>query len=217
MCGRFNNHLPKMHAWVDTLQEWPDFSPSFNVAPSTSIAAFRSRRGQLMRWGMVPPWADSFESKFATFNARLETVEQKPSFSNAWQKSQRCIIPMAGYYEWRGHQGNKKPFYVTDRNAGCLGLAGLYEIWGDNNFSCTILTTEAQHELSEIHHRMPIMIRAEQVGDWIYGDNNKKSILHLNQADVVFHQVSKRVGNVGNDFASLIEPLDLVNAKEDSE
>ena len=198
-----------MHAWIDTLQEWPGFVPSFNVAPSTSIAAFKSRHGQLMRWGMVPPWADSFDSKFATFNARLETIEQKPSFSNAWESSQRCVIPVAGYYEWINDEGAKKPFYVTDRNAGCLGLAGLYEYWGESSLSCTILTTSANDELSEIHHRMPIMIKPEQVGDWIYGDNNKASILQLDQADIVYYPVSKQVGNVSNNFKGLIDPIDL--------
>lgn len=214
MCGRFNNHLPKMHGWVDALQQWPDFVPSYNVAPSTSIAAFKTRRGHLMRWGMVPPWADSFDSKFATFNARIETVEQKPAFKNAWNRAQRCIIPMAGYYEWAGEKGSKKPFYITDRNEACLGLVGLYEAWSDKQLSCTILTTAANKELASIHHRMPIMITAEQVGDWIYGDNNKDSVLQLDQPDIVFYPVSKQVGNVRNNSADLIEPIDLVDLEK---
>jgi len=74
-----------MHGWPDALKEWPqDVVPSYNVYPSYTIAAFSSPVGQAMRWGMVPSWAKSFDSKYATHNARIETVESKLAFRDAW-------------------------------------------------------------------------------------------------------------------------------------
>ena len=207
MCGRYNNHLPKMHGWTETLKEWPIVPTSYNVTPSSSIASFRTRRGEVMRWGMVPPWSKTFDSKFSTFNARIETVDEKATFNNAWQKSQRCLIPMAGYYEWSGLKGSKTPFYISDKDQGCLVVAGLYEIWGDGQLSCTMLTTAANDDLSAVHHRMPIMLKQDQVKDWIYGENDKEAILSLAQPDVIFHPVSSAVGNVKNDDPSLVVPI----------
>jgi len=78
-----------------------------------------------MRWGMIPSWSKSFDSKYATFNARIETVDEKPTFRNALKNAQRCLIPMAGYYEWSGAKGSKQPFYITDRETGGMVVAGL--------------------------------------------------------------------------------------------
>jgi putative SOS response-associated peptidase YedK len=207
MCGRYNNHLPKMHGWSAALKEWPTIEPSYNVTPTATVASFRTRRGEAMRWGMVPSWSKSFDSKFATFNARIETVDKKPTFREAWQQSQRCMIPMAGYYEWTGDKNNKKPFYISDRDNGCLMVAGLYETWGDNQLSCTILTAPANEGLHHIHHRMPIMLTPAGIKDWIYGENDKESILALEQPNVIYHPVSKAVGNVRNNDETLIRPL----------
>jgi len=207
MCGRYNNHLPKMHGWTDALHEWPNVQASYNVTPTSQIAAFKSRRGQAMRWGIVPPWSDSFDSKFSTFNARLETVDEKPTFRDAWANSQRCIIPMAGYYEWKQDNGDKMPFYITDREQGCLAVAGLYQQWGDGHFSCTMLTTSANDELSSIHKRMPIMITPSDIKSLIYGSLDKDDVLGLVQPNIVYYPVSAAVGNVRNDDVSLIKQI----------
>ncbi|MEO0368226.1 MAG: SOS response-associated peptidase, partial [Pseudomonadota bacterium] len=140
MCGRFDDHLPKMHGWSDLLGEWSQdmlgVTPSYNVSPTATIAAFSCDQGQVgeplaMRWGMIPSWSKSFESKYATFNARIETAASKPTFRTAWREQRRCLIPMAGYYEWQQTQDGKQPFYITDKNAGILVAAGLFEPWSD--------------------------------------------------------------------------------------
>jgi len=116
-----------MQGWADSLEKWPDIEPNYNVAPTSNVAAFRTSTGESMRWGLIPEWAESFDSKYSTFNARLETVNERPTFKSAWKKAQRCLIPMAGYYEWKGEKGNKRPYYVTDRFAGGLVAAGIYD------------------------------------------------------------------------------------------
>lgn len=207
MCGRYNDHLPKMVGWASSLKQWPDIEPSYNRAPTTQVAAFRSAQGESMRWGMIPSWSNAFDSKYATFNARIETVADKPTFRNAWANSQRCLVPMAGYYEWVGSKGNKQAMYITDRNTGGLVTAGLYESWGDEGLlSCTILTMPADNELGHIHPRMPIMLTPEAASDWLGGTGN---VEQFERPGVVFHPVSKAVGNVRNDGEELIRPADI--------
>ena len=227
MCGRYNEHVAKMAGWSQALQDWPSHALSYNRAPTTQVAAFRDTTGELMRWGMVAPWSKEFGGKFATFNARIETVADKPTFHNAWKKKQRCLVPMAGYYEWIGSKGNKQAMYITDRDTGGLVTAGLYESWGDDGLlSCTILTAPANDELFHIHPRMPIMLTPESAQLWLNGSglngsglsgsglnntelNAPADILQLERPNVVYHPVSKAVGNVRNDGAELIEPIDI--------
>jgi len=211
MCGRFNygSDIRQVQGWADTLVNWPEQSDSFNVAPTTQITAFRGDSGELMRWGMIAHWSKEFDSKFATFNARIETVEGKPTFRNAWKKSQRCLIPMTGYYEWKGQKGDKQPFYITDRDAGIIVTAGLYEAWGDSQHSCTMLTMPANKELVHIHARMPIMLSNESANNWLCGKLDKNGLLATESPNVIYYPVSKEVSNVRNSSANLIEPIDL--------
>lgn len=211
MCGRFNfgSDIRQVQGWTDTLVNWPNQSDNYNVAPTTQITAFPSNSGELMRWGMIAHWSKEFDSKFATFNARIETVEDKPTFRNAWKKSQRCLIPMTGYFEWKGEKGDKQPFYITNRDEGIIVTAGLYEVWGDNQRSCTMLTMPANEELQKIHPRMPIMLNKDSATNWLSGKLDKNSLISNHTANVIYYPVSKAVGNARNNSASLIEPIDL--------
>ncbi len=194
-----------MHGWDSVLKDWPDHSLSYNRAPTSEVAAFRGETGELMRWGMIPSWSKEFKSNFATFNARVETVAEKPTFRNAWAKSHRCLIPMAGYYEWRGEKGSKQPVYITDRNSGVIVVAGLYEQWGSNGqLSCTMLTTAADQELAPIHPRMPIMLTQESAREWLAGS---KDVTAFKRPSLIYYPVSKAVGNVRNNSPELITPV----------
>jgi putative SOS response-associated peptidase YedK len=197
-----------MIGWANALEQWPNVDLSYNVAPTRQIAAFRNQTGEAMRWGMIPPWAKQFDSKFATFNARIETVADKPTFGNAWLKSQRCLIPMAGYYEWCGDKGNKQPLCITDLNAGGLVVAGLYESWGDNQLSCTVLTMAANSELSHIHPRQPIMLNPKTAKIWLDGESDQNTLIGQTRPSIIYYPVSKAIGNVRNDTPELIEPID---------
>ena len=228
MCGRFDNHLPKMIGWADALRDWPDVPLSYNVAPSTQIAAFTGSsenpdmlQGSAMRWGMVPGWAKEFGSKYATFNARVETVADKPTFRNAWKRQQRCLIPMSGYYEWQTISGVKQPFFITDRNVGGLMAAGLYEAWSPSKtpagnldeesavlHSCTMITRAADAGLDRIHHRMPILLKPDTAEQWLYGSPQQDFLLQCEAPEVVYWPVDKAVGNVRNDHERLSEPVD---------
>ena len=201
-----------MHGWADSLEQWPDMEQRYNVAPTSNIAAFRSGVGEPMRWGLIPNWADSFESTYSTFNARIETVNEKPTFRDAWKKSQRCLIPMAGYYEWKGEKGNKQAYYVTDRLAGGLVAAGLYDSWKLGKFlSCTILTKPADAAMAELHPRIPILLTPETALDWMNcsDDLNPDVVSKIVRPKLSFYEVGKVVGNSDVDNPHLIEPKRL--------
>lgn len=242
MCGRFNSHLPKMLGWAEMLNNWPEISANYNVAPSSSIAAFcpsdeGAYGGQIMRWGLVPSWSKTFDSKYATFNARLETLDEKASFRSAWKHKRRCLIPMAGYYEWSAINGNpqKQPFYVSDPNIGGLVAAGLFEDWRSNgepnaiSRSCTMITRPADPDLARIHGRMPVLLTPETAQQWmnterfegddVESDSNiQRSLAEskqlLNDCEkpyIVYWPVDRAVGNVRNNHAGLCAAIDLAD------
>jgi putative SOS response-associated peptidase YedK len=222
MCGRFNNHLPKMLGWAEMLQQWPDVRQSFNIAPSMVIAVFIADpddrwhyQGHPMRWGLVPSWSKQFDSKYATFNARIEGIADKPSYRSAWKNQRHCLIPMGGYYEWQNDTASKskQPFYITDMNVGGLLAAGLYEEWqqpGDHKLSCTMITRTADKGLDTIHQRMPVLLSQENVSDWMNceAQQAEEFIRETESPDVVYWPVDKSVGNVRNDYAQLCRAID---------
>lgn len=236
MCGRFDNHLAEMHGWTHMLGQWPDVPNSYNIAPSAQIAAFvnssagqdsngqqlagQQLAGQAMRWGMVPSWSKEFGSKYATFNARVETVADKPTFRNAWKQQQRCLIPMAGYYEWSAAPDGKQPFYITDRNVGGLVAAGLYETWLDPasssddavHWSCTMITRAADPSLARIHARMPILLQPESAQQWLdEASFAAHELQQIESPEIVYWPVDKAVGNVRNNHDRLSQAIDLAD------
>ncbi len=154
MCGRYANHVKDMGAWADILEDWPtDVTLGYNIAPTRTVPAFYqdreqdSTRGIGMRWGLVPAWSREINPKFATFNARSETMAEKPTFRTAWKKSQTCLVPALGYYEWQGPKGNKQPYFIRMKNREPLVMAGLWDCWKQDQevlFSCTIITRPSE-------------------------------------------------------------------------
>lgn len=200
------------------LASWPDVPLSYNVAPSSKIAAFATESGESMRWGMVPAWSKRFSSKYATFNARLESVAEKPTFRNAWKRRQRCLIPMAGYYEWQAGPSGKQPFYITDRNVGGLVAAGLYERWtGEHqseqsvscSVSCTMITKPADPGLDRIHKRMPVLLTPDSALQWLGNSGEENFLFDCVSPEIVYWPVSTAVGNVRNNHQRLSEAIDL--------
>jgi len=214
MCRRVNygSDSHHMHDWESLLAEWPKIIPNYNVAPAANIAAFRNEVGEPMRWGLIPRWSEDFDFNYATFNARIETIDEKPTFKSSWKNAQRCLIPISGYYEWKGDRGNKQPFYVMANDGDGLVLAGLYDSWKLDKFlSCTILTKEADNEMSQLHHRIPIILTHESAQSWLNGRDNidKEKVAKIERPDLVYFPVSKAVNSTVNNRKSLIEPIKL--------
>jgi putative SOS response-associated peptidase YedK len=126
MCGRFFLDAKA----GDILEHYnaspPDlFTARYNIAPSTPVLAFSGAGFDLYRWGLIPSWAKDLTIGNRMFNARAETVAEKPSFRNAYRR-RRCLVPASGFYEWRLENGRYRSSAVFDgwnlgALAGCRG------------------------------------------------------------------------------------------------
>jgi putative SOS response-associated peptidase YedK len=123
--------------------------------------------------GLIPSWAKDPKVGFSSFNARADGVDTKPAFKGAWAKGRRCLIVTAGFYEWKklDPKGKEKqPYAVSLGNRGPMLMAGLWEPWKSPMGwirSCTIITTDANTLLAEVHDRMPAIIGPDDYAPWL--------------------------------------------------
>jgi putative SOS response-associated peptidase YedK len=222
MCGRFTNQYTwrELHALYMLsigFEQNKDWSPKFNIAPTTEIPVILSENGvrhaELMRWGLVPSWAKEV-GKFSTFNARGDTLASKPMFRGAWKAGRRCIVPASSFFEWR--KEDKQPFAIALGNKGPMALAGLWDEWtpkgGKPLRSCTIVTCSPNALLEPIHDRMPVILGEEDWAAWLGEESaNETKLMALLKPfaanRMTLWKVGKAVGSVLNQGAKLIEPL----------
>lgn len=216
MCGRFSSAVKPSEAWLELMREWPDeLFDRYNVSPASQIGAFVEGQCQAMRWGLVPSWSKEISNKYATFNARIESIDEKPAFRNAWRKNQKCLIPAQGYYEWQSEDGGKQPYFVTAKDGIAseglpLVFAGLWDEcqFGDATLkSCTIITTESKNQLKELHTRMPLILGAASAKHWLDADADKRILLDNSLTDFDVYKVDKRVNNSRQEDKQLVVPI----------
>ena len=200
MCGRYVNKnsfedIEKLFQ-ADLIQS-PSISiqPSYNICP-TQYSPVVVRAGEKyymenMHWGLIPSW--SKDSKFATnlINARIETVEEKPSFKGLINTS-RCIVIASGYYEWVQTDSGKQPYYIQGED-NVLPIAGLWTRWNDTK-TFTIITKSANSSVSNIHHRMPLIIEKNHIKSFL--DHSIKFDSSYNKQDIRLK--SYKVSNLVN-------------------
>ncbi|MBK6982201.1 MAG: SOS response-associated peptidase [Betaproteobacteria bacterium] len=188
----------------------------FNIAPTQEAPVVRidgagGREVALLRWGLVPSWSKDIAIGNRMINARSETVAEKPSFRNAY-RSRRCVVPATGFFEWKGEPGRKQPYAITAEDQPLFALAGLWERWHDRASpeappveTFTILTTEANETVAPVHDRMPVILPAERVQDWLAAPPAEVRALLVPYAGPLrVRAVSKLVGNPRNDSPELL-------------
>jgi putative SOS response-associated peptidase YedK len=176
------------------LDEFLELPPQYNIAPGQDIYAVRgiviredhpeNRTAQstttanfdkevvALQWGLIPFWSKDPTIGNKMINARSETVAEKPSFKRAF-KSQRCLIPADGFYEWQKQEsGPKQPYFIRMVDKQPFALAGIWEKWknpedGTIIQSCSILTTEPNAVVKPIHKRMPVIINPKKFDLWL--------------------------------------------------
>ncbi len=218
MCGRYTLKTP-----VDALaeqfeiEEYPSsLTPSYNIAPTQEVAAViaedEKRKLEILRWGLIPSWADDPAIGNRMINARAETVSEKPSFRGAF-KERRCLVLADGFYEWQKTSNGKQPFYIHMEDGSPFAFAGLWEDWknGSKVRSCTIITTEANKLVGEIHNRMPVILPPEDYGLWLDPDFDEKepltSLLKPYPDEAMeAYPVSRKVNRPANNEPSCVEP-----------
>ena len=180
MCGRYSLTTPDpatLRARFP-IGESVEVRRRFNVAPTDEVLAVTTDRagaprGELLRWGLVPGWADSPAIGAKMINARLETVAEKPAFRAAFA-GYRCLILADGFYEWRrtgGAGAGRVPFRITRDDGRPFAFAGLWSIWhgpGEQTLrSATIITRPANEAIAALHDRMPIILDPDREADWL--------------------------------------------------
>ncbi|HVX42638.1 MAG TPA: SOS response-associated peptidase [Mycobacteriales bacterium] len=187
--------------------------PDYNVAPTKPVYVVvqrpeHRREVRVVRWGLVPPWADSPAVGSRMLNARSETLLTSRAFAPA-AAARRCLVPASGWYEWTTTDDGRQPYYITPRDGRPLAFAGLYEFWRGNGtvlISCTIVTTEAREELESVHSRMPVVLRPEQRRAWLDPAREDPSeLLAGDVPDLELRPVGPAVGNVANNGPALQE------------
>ena len=195
MCGRYaiTTSAARIEAAFDAIWDVAFERPRFNIAPTQPAPVVRAgapagragapaapagaaagRRISLLRWGLVPAWADDPAIGGRLINARAETAATKPSFRAAW-KARRCLVPMSHFYEWQAAGRQKQPWAIAAAagegvplaEAPLLAAAGLWERWHDELETFTILTTEPNRLMRSLHDRMPVLLPGERWSQWL--------------------------------------------------
>lgn len=165
------------------IQNRLDFLPKkISAAPGQTVPIIYQneiRVVQPMRWGLVPFWAKDESIGKKMFNARSESVVEKPAFRKAY-KTQRCLVPSNGFYEWKTENGKKVAYYFEIKDRPIFGFAGLFDIWeepvsGKEVYSYTIVTTEPNEIVKPIHDRMPVILEKKNEDVWL--DKTTSSIM----------------------------------------
>lgn len=227
MCGRYRRTTREeelARRWRIPIPVQRDLPISWNVAPSTEVLAIRLKRDtnaqsfDLLRWGLIPYWSKDKRIAYRTINARAETIDKTPAFRHAFQK-RRCLIPADGFYEWRKTRPPKAPFHIGLKNELPFCFAGLWEAWQDPATgewlrSCSIITTEANDLVAQIHDRMPVILRETDFSAWLSGTSEPdlKSLLRpYPSEEMQMWEISSLVNSPANNDPTIIAPVPLTS------
>jgi len=185
VCGRYTLATPDPRFGIG---ESVDVRQRFNVAPGDDVLAVTTDReghprGELLRWGLVPSWAEKPETGLKMINARVESVAERPAYRRAFERF-RCLIIADGFYEWQPRpNAPKQPFHITTAAGGLFAFAGLWSIWyGPDERkirSCTILTTAANSTVAPLHDRMPVILARDAEQAWLDSATPQPALFEL--------------------------------------
>lgn len=224
MCGRYTlTSSGEQVATLFDLMELPDLQARYNMAPTQDAPVVRMlepggpRTLSHLRWGLVPYWADDPAIGNRMINARSESVAEKPAYRTSFKKK-RCLVVTDGFYEWKKMGKAKQPYLIRRRDRQPFAFAGLWSSWKNPANPArpletfTILTTDANGTLRELHDRMPVILERADFGLWLdpaVGEADRLQSLLVPAADDLLETfpVSRSVNSPAHDAADCIEPL----------
>jgi putative SOS response-associated peptidase YedK len=232
MCYTVNINLTRNELekrFGSRFSEPSSFSPRYyyNAFDLPDLPVIRSESPDsidLFTWGLVPYWVKdagaSREIRKKTFNARMETIREKPSFRAA-VKSRRCLVLCRGFYEWEQREQGKIPYYIYLKGEKPMAMAGLYEYWTDRETgeilrTCTIITTAANRMMEKIHNtkkRMPLILPEENEHAWIDPHLSAEQAMGylrpVNEQFMDAHTISRLISRrgVNKNTAELVKPF----------
>ncbi len=186
MCGRYDIKAdPKalgglLGLAVPDFVRDADFSPG-DTGPVIAIGQDGQAKVVLMRWGLEPGWMTEKPSR-PMFNARAETVADKPMFRAAFRRK-RALVPAMAFYEWTGKPGAKTKWRFSKADGSLLIFAGLWEARdrgdGQKQLSFTLLTTTPNADTADYHDRMPVILDGEAQKIWLDPEADPALLLEL--------------------------------------
>ncbi|MCB1388323.1 MAG: SOS response-associated peptidase [Rhodobacteraceae bacterium] len=220
MCGRYAYTLPH-----DAMARLFDAAPAndlppvprYNVCPTQPVVVVIAGDGQRrlgpMRWGFVPRWYKTPTDGPLLFNARSETIAEKPAFAEAARK-RRCLIPASGFYEWTRQGDTRLPWYITRADEEAMVFAGVWQTWqgpdGARIASCAIVTAAADGAMAELHDRVPVVVEPDDWPLWLgEAGHGAARLLHgPAEGTLAFRRVGQAVNSNRAEGPELIEPFD---------
>ena len=215
MCGRFNViDTPGLRQLLQDLGIDLQLPTAVNLAPTESVFLVRdmagTRQAGLARWWLTPSWAKALDQKYSMFNARSETLDRSRAFRHPF-RSQRGIVPMSSFIEWRQEGQVKQPWLITSEDEA-LAVAALWDVWeggGEPLLSCTLVTTAAAPAFEPWHRRMPLILGRDEYDRWLDCSHT------IDPSDSLFRPVLKMplrlqalpraIGNARNKDTGLLE------------
>lgn len=234
MCGRFSlapeaGMLEELFPGLEMPRDM--MRQRYNIAPTQSVLGIvdhgQGPAYQAFRWGLVPCWARDARIGASMINARGESVAIKPAFRAPFRR-QRCLVIADGFYEWRAdpRTARKQPFHIRLRSGRPFAFGGLWDRWqppsstavegaGDPAsplVSCTIVTTEPNLLMRDIHDRMPLILPPGAFARWL--DPGFQDVATLQDllrpfpdGDLEAHPVSTAVNSPRMDSPECRRPL----------
>lgn len=180
---------------------------------------------QAMKWGLVPSWTKrnpDYGTVMRTINCRDDSLAENRGMWISMKKKKRCIVLCNGFYEWLKKNNGKEriPHYIKRKDGQLMCFAGLwdvvqYEGEENKNYTYTVITTEANKQMSFLHDRMPVILEpgSEQIRTWLSPkrfewSRDLQSLLRPYEGELEIYPVNKDVGKVGNDSPTFIIPID---------
>jgi putative SOS response-associated peptidase YedK len=228
VCGRFTLTVHQFGDVVDVLgaEFSPElvsaYRPRYNIAPGDTHWLLRSKEGRRQilpaDWGLINSWSKDPRVGFKQINARAETLSERPAYREAF-RSRRCVLPADGFYEWQGPRGKREPLWFHAPDRSLILFAGLYESWrepttGEWRKTFTIITTEPNELVKPIHNRMPAIVAADKLDDWLDGDDPAAILGPAPTKALMREPVSPRVNSTAHDDPALLDPNDPLGRKQ---
>ena len=225
MCGRFSITInqEELKAHLSTNYNVANFSavfklPRFNIAPGQEIIAIindgnNNRVGHL-KWGFIPSFAKDEKIGFSMINAKSETIDEKISYRQSFEK-RRCLILADSFYEWKRVGKDKTPMRIKKIDGKIFAMAGIWNTYtrpdGVKVHSCAIITTSANKLVGEIHDRMPVILNQVDQKVWLNQTSDTIALKALlkpyPETEMEAYEVSSIVNNAANDVVECINRL----------
>jgi putative SOS response-associated peptidase YedK len=204
------------------VRRWWRFSPSFNVGPSRYVPVVRMHdreiEGVMLRWGLIPDWAEADASKACAATASIDSVAHSAATRGAWELGRRCIVPMFGFYAWQlTRQGHRQPFFVRLVNRPVFGVAAVWdrtEAEEDDDVieGCALVTVPPNPLLAELQNsatQMPAILERRDYALWLTGAPAvaRTALKPFPRQQMIAHPVSPRINSFRYDDDQLIRPV----------